>query len=57
MTTNAYLSFDIETDGPGVLTNSMLSLGIVLINSESNIIDELEIIFIKEMVRLKIKIQ
>lgn len=39
----AYLSFDIETDGPSVLKNSMISLGIVLITENSEIIDQLSV--------------
>jgi len=39
----AYLSFDIEADGQSVLTNSMLSLGIVLITKKGEVLDELEV--------------
>jgi oligoribonuclease (3'-5' exoribonuclease) len=39
----AYLSFDIETDGPSPLVNSLLSIGICLIDENENIIDQLEI--------------
>jgi len=49
MTANkvAYLSFDIETDGPSPLTNSMLSLGIVLIDDDGVVLDELLVNIIK----------
>jgi hypothetical protein len=47
MSKTAYLSFDIETDGPSPLTNSMLSLGIALIDDNANIIDELEVNILK----------
>lgn len=39
----AYLSFDIEADGQSVLTNSMLSLGIVLVTNNGKVLDELEV--------------
>jgi DNA polymerase III alpha subunit (gram-positive type) len=39
----AYLSFDIETDGPSPIINSMLSFGICLINEYQVILDELEV--------------
>lgn len=39
----AYLSFDIETDGPSPIVNNMLSFGICLLKSNGEILDELEI--------------
>lgn len=39
----AYLSFDIETDGPSPLVNNMLSFGISLIKDDGVILDELEV--------------
>jgi len=41
----AHLSFDIETDGACVLKNSMLSVGIVLITENCEIINKLYIIY------------
>jgi len=38
-----YLSFDIEADGPSPLQNSMLSLGIVLLDEQGNEIDSMEV--------------
>lgn len=43
MNNTAYLSFDIETDGPNPMVNSMLSLGIALISSDGQILDELSV--------------
>jgi 3'-5' exoribonuclease Rv2179c-like domain len=39
----AYLSFDIETDGPCVYLNSMLSVGITLITDDGNTIDDFSV--------------
>lgn len=39
----AYLSFDIETDGPTPLVNNMLSFGISLMKDDGEIMDELEV--------------
>lgn len=38
-----YLSFDVETDGPSPLTNSLLSLGLVLFDKTGREIDSLEV--------------
>jgi DNA polymerase III alpha subunit (gram-positive type) len=43
MNSTAFLSFDIETDGPSPILNSMLSLGIALITNDGNVIDTLSV--------------
>jgi DNA polymerase III alpha subunit (gram-positive type) len=43
MSNPAYLSFDIETDGPTPLNNSMLSIGIVLMTLDEHIVDTVSI--------------
>lgn len=43
MNNTAYLSFDIETDGPSPMINSMLSIGIALMTSDGNFADTLSV--------------